>query len=242
MKEKKKPSISYEQNGINVENEGSLHSAVKEWYTTYGDRLEARVENSIVDIVRGNLLIEIQTGNFAAIRKKLQRLLKNHRIRLVYPVAKEKIITRVSASGNEVLSSRKSSKRGKLIDIFNELVRMPELINEDNLSIEVLLIKQEEVRCEDGKGSWRRKGQSIKDKRLMEVYERVEFENKEDFLIVLPDGLCQPFTTKDLAQTGGYRIGEARKIAYCLKKMGAITETGKKGNAILYKKGNTIID
>ncbi|MCX8129615.1 MAG: hypothetical protein N3I35_05875 [Clostridia bacterium] len=228
-------SFIYEHNGINIENEGSLHSAVKEWYSTYGDRLEARVENSIIDIVRGDLLIEVQTANFAAIRKKLAKLLKNHKIRLVYPIAKEKIITRVSASGEEVLSSRKSSKKGKVTDIFNELVRIPALINEENLTIEVLLIKEEEIRCEDGKGSWRRRGQSIIDKKLVEVFEKVEFSSKDDFLKLLPTDLCHPFTTKDLAGACGYRVTEARKIAYCLKKMGVINEVGKKGNSILYQ-------
>lgn len=235
MAEQGKKVVSYEENGINIENEGSLHSAVKEWYKEYGDRLEAKVDNSIIDIVRGDLLIEVQTGNFGAIRKKLQRLVKSHKIRLVYPIAREKIITRVKASGYEVLSSRRSSKRGKLIDVFSELVRMPTLINEKNLTIEVLLVKEEEIRCEDGKGSWRRRGQSIVDKRLLEVYEKVEFKDKEDFLGVLPVDLCQPFTTNDLAAASGYRIGEARKIAYCLKKMGAISEVGKRGNSILYE-------
>jgi hypothetical protein len=234
MDTKDMSGFTYEQNGINIKNEGSLHSAVKEWYTTYGDRLEAKVDRSIIDIVRGDLLIEIQTGNFGAIRKKLERLLKKHKVRLVYPVAREKIITRVTSSGDQVLSTRKSSRKGKLIDVFSELVRIPALINEENLSIEVLLIKEEEVRCEDGKGSWRRKGQSIIDKKLVEVYERVEYKNKEDFLTFLPAGLEEPFSTKDLAETGAYKINEARKIAYCLKKMGAIHEVGKKGNSVLY--------
>ena len=55
--------------------EYSLHSELKDWYMVSGDALEVAVEDFRVDILRGNLLIEIQTGNFAAIKQKLIKLL-----------------------------------------------------------------------------------------------------------------------------------------------------------------------
>jgi hypothetical protein len=51
--------------------ESSLHSALKKWYSLEGDKLEAQVDDFIVDIVRGYLLIEIQIANFSAIKSKL---------------------------------------------------------------------------------------------------------------------------------------------------------------------------
>ncbi len=224
-----------EETGINMENERSLHSSIKKWYALPGDRVEARVDNYIIDVVRDGLLIEIQTGNFGAIRTKLGKLLRNHKVKLVYPVSLEKRITHVAASTNEVIKSKKSPKKGKLIHVFNELVRMPGIINDRNLTIEVLLIKEEEIRCSDGKGSWRRKGVSIRDRRLLEVVEAVAFECNEDFLKCLPQGLRSPFSNKALAVLLGCTINEARKTTYCLKKMGAIKEVGKKGNELLFE-------
>jgi hypothetical protein len=64
---------------------------------------------------------------------------------------------------------RKSPRRGKLEDLFLELVRIPHLINHPNLTLEVLLIREEEIRHADGKGSWRRRGVSIIDHRLLEI-------------------------------------------------------------------------
>jgi hypothetical protein len=96
---KKPPSASQR---VAVLNEKPLHAALKEWYSQPGDRLESSVEGFVVDIVRGHLLIEIQTGNFAAIRRKLAKLTVRHRVRLVYPIAQDKWIIKLA---EEVIGS-----------------------------------------------------------------------------------------------------------------------------------------
>jgi hypothetical protein len=214
--------------------EYSLHSEVKEWYMVSGDELEVKVEDFIVDIFQGRLLIEIQTGNFSAIKRKLIKLLLNNQVRLVYPIAKLKWIVHVSKSG-EFVRRRKSPKKGKLTDVFYELVYVPRLIKDRNFSLEVLLIEEEEVRCNDGKGSWRRRGFSVKDRKLLNVFDRIIFEDSRDFLELLPKELDGHFTNKVLALKLGISISLAQKITYCLRKMGAISIAGKKRNEFLFQ-------
>ena len=144
-------------------NESSLHSAIKEWYSLPRDKFEVKISQYVADIVRGDLIVEIQTMNFSAIRKKLENLVQKHKVRLVYPIAERKCIVHIDKSG-EVVSRRKSPRKGKLTDLFRELVRVPEFIKEVNFSLEVLLIDEEEIRIDDGRGSWRRRGASIKDR------------------------------------------------------------------------------
>ena len=72
---------------IGTLNEGALHAGLKEWYRRPRDRPEEKVDGYVVDLVRGRLLIEIQTGNFTPLRRKLDALLPSHRVRLVAPVA-----------------------------------------------------------------------------------------------------------------------------------------------------------
>jgi hypothetical protein len=67
--------------------EKSLHAALKKWYARQDDRVEVNVDGFAVDIVCGNLLIEIQTRNFSALKRKLTMLTTNHSVRLVYPIA-----------------------------------------------------------------------------------------------------------------------------------------------------------
>jgi hypothetical protein len=78
---------------IGTLNEKPLHEALKRWYAQPGDIFEAPVDGFVVDIVRGDLLIEIQTRNFSAIKRKLEQLLISHSVRLVYPIPSEKWIT-----------------------------------------------------------------------------------------------------------------------------------------------------
>jgi len=215
-------------------NEYSLHSAIKNWYSLPEDRFEVRVDGFIVDVVRGALLIEIQTRNFSAIKKKLTRLLENHKVRLVYPIPQRKWIVHVSESG-EIVRRRKSPKTGRLLDLFYELIRVPNLFKEENFSLEVLIIEEEEVRCNDGRGSWRRRGVSVKDRRVMNVHSTTLFENEKDFLRFLPSDLTKPFTNKKLAKLSEISINLARKITYCLRKMGAITTVGKEGKELMFE-------
>ena len=220
---------------IGLQNERSLHSALKKWYSKPGDKLEAKVDNYIIDIVRKNELIEIQTKSLAKIRNKLLTLSEKYQVRLVYPIAQEKQIIVISEDG-EILRSRKSPKRGKLLDIFDEVVRITGLFQQMNFTLEVLLIKEEEIRCDDGKGSWRRKGISIFDRKLKDVEESIIFQNKKDFQRFIPVGLEDPFSTKSYAKELQISIYKTRRIIYALKKIGTITQVGKKGNLLLYNR------
>lgn len=215
-------------------NEHSLHSEIKNWYSLPGDRFEVKVDEFIVDIVRDALLIEIQTKNFSAIKMKLAKLLRDHELRLVYPIPQLKWIVHVIKRG-DVIRRRKSPREGRLVDLFYELVNTPSLVEEENFSLEVLMIEEEELRCNDGKGSWRRRGTSIKNRRLINVNSRTLFKNEKDFQRFLPNSIVDQFTNKEFAKLSGVSINLARRITYCLRKMGAITPTRKKGKELIFR-------
>ena len=214
--------------------EKSLHAGLKDWYRQPNDSLEKMVDGFFIDIVRGNLLIEIQTTNFFSIKNKLRTLIEKHPVRLVYPISKEKWIVRVAADGITQIGRRKSPKKGDIFNLFEEMVSIPGLIKYPNFSMEVLLIREEEIRCDDGLGSWRRKGWSIVDRRLIELVEKYVFKKPADFSALIPEKLSNPFTTNELAQVINQPRWLAQKMAYCLRNMDTITIHGKKGNSILY--------
>lgn len=224
-----------EETGINIEKEKSLHAAIKRWYKRPEDRLEAKVSGYIIDVVRENELIEVQTGNFSKVKKKLSALSENYNVTIVYPVAVEKTIIVVNGDG-EVLRRRKSPKKGSMYTLFDELVRIPELILKDRISIEILFIWMDEIRIDDGKGSFRRKGVSLYDKRLTKVIDKIEFKTKEDFKAIIPETIAKEFTNKILAEELGITTRETTKITYCLNKMGVIKKSGKRGREQVYEK------
>jgi hypothetical protein len=220
--------------------ETSLHADLKDWYAQPDDRLEVPIDGFVVDIVRGDLLIEIQTRHFSALKTKLNVLAPEHPTRLVFPIAQDKWITRLDGDGKTQIGRRKSPKRGRVEHMFIELVRFPQLITNGNFSLEVLLIQEEEIWLNDGQGSWRRKGWSIHDRKLIRVLERVIFESPQEFAKLLPPSLPRPFTTLDLARALKQPRYLAQKMAYCLRAMGVIQKTGKKGNSFLYEMDNPV--
>lgn len=219
---------------INTYNEKPLHAALKEWYAQPGDQFEVPIDGYIIDIVRGDLLIEIQTRSFASLKRKLNRLTQTHPVRLVYPIAHEKWLVKLPPDATTPLTRRKSPKRGTLLDLFRELVSFPHLLTHPNFGLEALLIQEEEVRHHDPKTNWRRRGWATEERRLLTVTEQHLFATPHDLCRLLPATLDAPFTTADLAHVLACPRGLAQKMAYCLRAMGVLRAVGKQGNALLY--------
>ncbi len=214
-------------------NEKALHADLKEWYRQSGDQLEVKVDGFFIDIVRGDLLIEIQTRNFSALKRKLLRLTEQHPVRLVYPVACEKWIIKQDADGQKI-SRRKSPKRATPLHLFTELVSFPELMSHPNFSLDVLSVQEEEVRRHDPKLNWRRRGWTTHERRLLTVQEQCVFVTPQDCGALLPDTIQEPFTTKELAHALDCPRWLIQKMVYCLHRMDVLTKIGKQGNAWLY--------
>lgn len=224
------------QGGIGSLRETSLHAALKDRFTRPGDVQETPVDGYVIDIVRGEQLIEIQTRNFSALKPKLANLLERHPITIIHPVALEKWIVRSQSLEGEPLSRRRSPRRGRLEDVFYELVRIPSLLLHPNLSLIVLMVREEDLRVNDGRGSWRRAGWSIADRRLLEIVESYAFDRPADYLRCLPAALAEPFTAAGLADSARINPTLARRMLYCLRHMGLIELIGKQAQAHLYRR------
>ena len=239
---------------IGLLNEKALHAALKAWYAQPGDEIEVKVDGYFIDIVQrthavdepqgvcesrnrdsqGSLLVEIQTRNFSALKRKLTDLTARHHLRLVHPIAQEKwIVKRPKREGDRV-TRRKSPKRGQTVDLFRELVYFPELMNSPNFSLEVLLIQEEEVRLFDGRKGWRRRGWVTEERHLLAVLERHLFQDATDLWRLIPGELPAEFTTADLTRVMKIPKRTAGQVAYCLRKMDLVERIGKHGRSYLY--------
>lgn len=219
---------------IGTLNENPLHAVLKAWYARPGDALEVSIDGFIVDIVRGDLLIEIQTRGFSGLKRKMRALLDNHPVRLVYPIAHEKWIVRLAADQQTTVGRRKSPKRGAFVHLFDELVSFPRLLSNPNFSLEVLLTREEELRHYDDTRAWRRRGWVVERRLLLQVVDRRRFETPQDVAGLLPADLVEPFTTLELAAAISQPRRLAQKMAYCLRETGSIEPVGKRGRATLY--------
>lgn len=221
---------------IGTQNEGSLHASLKGYYRQPEDVVEGQVKGYVIDLVQCERLVEIQTKNFSAMKKKLHDLLAEYPMHVVYPIAVKRYLVQVAPETGEILSTRKSPKSGTIWDLFSELIRIPHLILHPHLTIEAVFTVEQEIRCPDGRGSWRRRGVSIVDRRLIEVVSRQAFSGSTDYLSLLPEHLSFPFTNKELAKAVQINVSTARKLTYTYKKAGLLKEVGKRGNEIVYSR------
>lgn len=219
---------------IGVMREGPLHAAVKALLADAGDRLEVPVGRYVIDLVRADgELVEVQTGSFGPLGRKLDALLDEHRVRVVHPVAAERRILRLDAHG-EIISARRSPRRTTVLEVFDKLVAFPSLLTHPNLTIEVLLLREDHLRAAAPVRA-RRRTRDPGERRLIEVLDRVELRSLGDVLGILPNLPSEPFSTRELATLLGCNLLLAQRTAYCLRMVEIIEPAGRRGRTPLHR-------
>ncbi len=214
--------------------EGPLHAALKAMLAQPGDRVEVPVDGFVIDIVRADgELVEVQTGGFGPLGAKLDALLDLHRVRIVHPIAADRRIVRVDEHG-EVISTRQSPKRGTAVEVFDKLVAFPSLVTHPNLTVEVLLVREDHIRAAQPltvRGRTRDPGE----RHLRAVVDRIELRGADDLMQTLPSLPPEPFSTRELAAVLGCGLVLAQRTAYCLRAAGLVEVAGKRGRATLHR-------
>jgi hypothetical protein len=221
---------------IGTENESSLHRTLKFQYTGEDGKTEEAAGDFVADGKRADgEYIEVQTGSFGPLKKKVKELALKNKVRIIHPIAQKKTIE-VYKPGkkSELLYRRKSPAKGTLWNLFDALLYAPELPLIRGVSVEAVMVDIIEKRIKDGKGSWRRKGISINDRILSSWNESVHFKKPADYLRFIPFKKTEEFTTSSLSQRAAIDISTARKALYVLTKIKVVKRTGKKGNSWIY--------
>lgn len=217
--------------GIGELNERSLHRALKALYAVPGSLTEQSIDGYVADIVIGERIIEIHTGIFWPLKKKLPRLLASHPVTLVHPIAKDRYIVKPAAG-----TRRKSPKHGSVFGVFAAIASIPMLLGHPNLTLEVVITVEEEVRVPDERRNRRRGGWTAVDRRLVEVVEIHRIRSMGDLFALLDPWLPDEFTTRDLAaaMASSRRLGQ--QAAFCFREAGVCRICGKVGNALVYER------
>jgi hypothetical protein len=219
---------------IGTENESSLHRTLKIQYAGKGGKTEVEKDGFIADGRRKDgEYIEVQTGNFGKIKKKIKNIAALGKVRIIYPVAVTKTIEVYDTDG-KLHHRKKSPIHGTHWDIFNALMHAPELPLIRGVTIEIAMVDIIEKRVNDGKGARRRKGISIMDKQLSAFHESILLSKRKDYLRFIPFEKNEEFTVSSHAEKAGIKKWISGKTLYVLTKMNMIKRVGKKGNAWVY--------
>lgn len=221
-------------NRIGCLNEQPLHASLKKWYAGEAGKVEVVIDGFVVDVCVDGSIIEIQTGNFSSIKTKISQLISGNNLKLVYPIAAEKWLLKYPEGKSGKTLTRKSPKRGQTEEIFSELVSFPELLCSERFSLEIAMIREQEVRVFTGEKPWRKNGWVTVERHLLEILKTHTYQNPSDLSTLLQPGLPERFTTGDIARESNIPRWLAQKMAYCLRNMGVIEKIGKKGRSHLY--------
>ena len=221
---------------IGERNERSLHRALKARYAGAEGATEQAVDGFVADVVTGGRIVEVHTGGFGPLKRKLPRLLERYPVTLAHPVARDRYIVRAAAGPGAPATRRKSPKHGSVFDVFAALASIPALLAHPNLTLEVVMTVEEEVRAPVRGGRRRRRGWACLDRRLVDVVETCAIGSMDDLFARLDAGLPERFTTSDLAAAmrSPRRLGQL--AAFCFREGGVAEVCGKKGNALVYRR------
>ena len=118
------------------------------------------------------------------------------------------------------MSRRMSPKHGSVFTIFAALASIPTLLSSSNLTLEVVITVEEEVRVPDPRRNRRRGGWTTVDRRLVEIVDIHRIEHMADLFAMLDAKLPAEFTTADLANAmqSPRRLGQ--QAAFCFREAG----------------------
>jgi hypothetical protein len=210
---------------------------LKQRYAGSAGRVEVRYGKFRVDVViedeSGAELIEIQHGSLWAIRDKIMRLTRRHRVRIVKPIVRRKRLIKRNRKGGRIVDQRFSPKQGSWLDLFEELVYFTRAFPHRNLTIEALLVDVEEWRypgrIRRGRQRW-----TTEDERLLAVGDTLRLATPADLKQLIACPLPRPFHTAHIAEALEIDRFSARRMAYVLRKVGAADTVGKQRGAWLY--------
>lgn len=223
-----------ERQGIGTMGEKTVHAVLKDCYTKEEGQQEIPVSGFVADIFTGRQIIEIQTRNFNALRKKLECFLKLCPVTVVYPIAHIKWLIWIDEETGEMTAKRKSPVKGTEYLAFSELYKIKNFLSNDNFSIRLVLLDMEEYRLLNGWSKDKKKGSTRYDRLPVKLIRETKIECWQDYRMFIPAELGDGFSVKDFAKAAHINKKLAGLVVHILHEMGVIKRTGKKGNAWLY--------
>ncbi|MEM6691455.1 MAG: hypothetical protein AAF664_18655 [Planctomycetota bacterium] len=220
--------------------ETSLHRQLKTLYASTSDQVEVTLGRHRIDVVRGDELIEVQCASLSALKNKTRQLLdEGHQVRIVKPIVDRRKLVQWTSPKGKIKNRRFSPKRGRWIDLFEDLVFAVSIFPSENLVLECLRLDVEEHRVPRR----RRKlpNYRVKDVKLLDVHESLELRTSEDLWKVLDADVPSPsldgeFGTKFISEHWNCSRDCAQRIAYVLRHCESVKTVGRNRQGWQYRR------
>ena len=223
-----------ERSGIGTLGEKTVHAVLKDYFEPNSEYHEVRIDGYFADIARKGEVYEIQSRDLYRLAPKISTFIVENRVTVVYPIALTKKIFWMDPETGECLSQRKSSKKGKEIDVLPELYGLREFLLHDYFRVCLLLLDVNEYRIPDGYGKDKKKHATKLDRYPVALIDEIYLEKAEDYRRFLPENLPSEFSSSDFRIAAKCDMNTARVSLNILSKIGLIKPVGKKGRYKTY--------
>ncbi len=227
---------SRERGGIGTLGEKTLHAVLKEFYAPDKNMQEISIGRYVADIYTGSDIMEIQTGHFDNLRRKLDCFLPDYPVTVIYPVPRIKYLIWVDVETGECSKPRKSNVKGSVYRAFYELYKIKKYLSNPNLRLRFPYLELEEHRLLDGWSRDKKKGSHRYDRIPKALLGEVRIESLSDYGRLIPPDLPEPFTAAEFGKTVGERKETAAKVLHILNYLKVIERCENKGRAYSYQK------
>ena len=199
--------------------EKRLHRMLKDWISEEEGTQECSVGRYTADVLVGDEIFEIQTKSLRPLLPKLTYYLEqtDYRVTLVHPIVAQKTLIRAERETGEVLSCKKSPKKGSALDGLAELYWLSSLLPNDRLTVRFLLLRADEVRYSE-RVRYRKSGAYDSELFPREILDEIVLRNLEDYRMFLPEDLAD-FTAAEYA---GWSKLRGRKVYSALNTLCAV--------------------
>lgn len=219
--------------------EKRLHRILKDFISEEDGTQEVSVGKYTADVLVGNEIFEIQTKSLRPLLPKLSYYLEHtdYRLTVVHPILAEKTLIRADRDTGEVLSCKKSPKKGRAADGLSELYWLSSLLPNERLAVKLLLLRADEVRYSE-RVRYRRTGAYDSELFPRELLSEVVLQSREDYRIFLPEERSD-FTAAEYAKFSKLR---GRKLYSALNTLCAVGVLRKEqeGKKYRYRRISTL--
>ncbi len=223
--------------GIGTLSEKKVHAALKYYVQPDKEKHEIKSFGFVSDALSDDGVFEIQTRGFYRLCKKLETLLENGTVTVVYPIISKKLLYLTDTDTGEV-TVRKSSKRMTLYHVFSELYGIRKFITSENLRLRLITLEAEEHRITRTRTSkkGRKKVETLSGETVpTKLCGDITLSSPYDYEMFLPSTLPELFTSAEYASVCKISRELSGLTLLILTELDIVRRIGKIGNAYVYK-------
>lgn len=223
--------------------EKRMHAVIKKYLCDDESFHEVGVEGTrfVSDIRVGNEIVEVQTGAFYPMKKKIAYYMEHTdcTVTVVHPIAKVRWMSWVEPGSMEIAPRRRvAGERAE--QLLPELYCLTEHLGNPRLRFRLMLLETHDFRLLSGRSKDRKRGSRLYERLPLSLLEEIDFQMPSDFSVFLPADLPDHFTVKELSRAIGLRGRDAYSAARVLVALGLLIPAPPIGRAMAFFKGREI--